>query len=324
MNVPGAACPSLRQAAPSSAAFSPAGVSDTKGVHPILGIGAGGAGGALRALGGGRRQLSGNMVSGGGAVMRGPGIQMFYIFYGNWSAAGSTVLRDLASSIGGTPWMNIVTTYYDTVGPASADIAFGGSAGDAYSFGRALTDANVWSVVSSALTSGRLPVTDNAVYFVLTAPDVTETSGFCSAYCGWHDVQTFGATTIKYSFVGDASTACLGSCYGGSAASPNGLKGIDGMASVIAHELAEAITDPTLNAWRDATGEENADKCAWTWGTTYATATGALANVRWGARDFLIQVRRARRRRGTVRHRRARAADDPPPPPRLAPRSKTG
>jgi hypothetical protein len=38
---------------------------------------------------------------------------------------------------------------------------------------------------------------------------------------------------------------------------------------------------------------ENADKCAWTFGTTYVVANGALANMRLGtgtsARDFLIQ-----------------------------------
>ena len=36
------------------------------------------------------------------------------------------------------------------------------------------------------------------------------------------------------------------------------------MASIIAHELEEATTDPDLNAWYDRRGEENADKCAWT------------------------------------------------------------
>jgi hypothetical protein len=38
------------------------------------------------------------------------------------------------------------------------------------------------------------------------------------------------------------------------------------MASIIAHESEEAISDPDLNAWYDSRGEENADKCAWTFG----------------------------------------------------------
>ena len=62
----------------------------------------------------------------------------------------------------------------------------------------------------------------------------------------------------------------------------------DELASVIAHEMEEAATDPQLSAWYDSSGLENADKCAWTFGTTY-TANGALANMKLGNREFLIQ-----------------------------------
>ena len=61
------------------------------------------------------------------------------------------------------------------------------------------------------------------------------------------------------------------------------------MASVISQELAETVTDPDLNAWFDSRGAENADKCAWTFGTTYTTSNGKKANVKLGSRDFLIQ-----------------------------------
>jgi hypothetical protein len=61
------------------------------------------------------------------------------------------------------------------------------------------------------------------------------------------------------------------------------------MASIIAHELEEATTDPDLNAWYDRRGFENADKCAWTFGATYLAANGAAANMKLGARDYLIQ-----------------------------------
>jgi hypothetical protein len=61
------------------------------------------------------------------------------------------------------------------------------------------------------------------------------------------------------------------------------------MASIIAHELEEAVTDPDLNAWYDPRGEENADKCAWTFGTTYLVANGSRANMKLGTMDYLIQ-----------------------------------
>ena len=34
--------------------------------------------------------------------------------------------------------------------------------------------------------------------------------------------------------------------------------GVDALLSVIAHELAESVTNPELNAWYDADHEENA------------------------------------------------------------------
>jgi hypothetical protein len=36
------------------------------------------------------------------------------------------------------------------------------------------------------------------------------------------------------------------------------------LGNVSGHELSEMVTDPTLNAWYDSQGNENSDKCAWT------------------------------------------------------------
>jgi hypothetical protein len=43
------------------------------------------------------------------------------------------------------------------------------------------------------------------------------------------------------------------------------------LANVSGHELSEALTDPRLNAWYDASGAENSDKCAWAFGPTLLT-----------------------------------------------------
>ena len=37
------------------------------------------------------------------------------------------------------------------------------------------------------------------------------------------------------------------------------------------HELSEMLTDPQLDAWYDSKGAENADKCAWTFGSSLLT-----------------------------------------------------
>jgi hypothetical protein len=72
-------------------------------------------------------------------------------------------------------------------------------------------------------------------------------------------------------------------------------KALSALANVSGHELSEMLTDPQLNAWYDQQGEENADKCAWTfsglvsiggqswkiqgnWSNAAATANSGYAN----------------------------------------------
>ncbi len=224
----------------------------------------------------------------GGPVMLGT-TTVYYIWYGNWTGnTAPTILNNFASNVGGSPYFNINTTYYDANKVhVSNSVVFGGSTTDNYSQGTTLNDAGVRTVVSNALTGNKLPTDSNAVYFVLTSSDVAESSGFCSKYCGWHTYSTINGKNIKYSFVGNAAR-CLGSCAI-QTISPNGNAGADGMVSVVAHELEEAVTDPNLNAWYDRRGEENADKCAWTFGNSYSTANGASANMNLGGMDYMIQ-----------------------------------
>ncbi len=240
------------------------------------------------AHGGGGRKTSGNGISyHNGPIITGT-TNMYYIWYGNWAGNSATsILTDLASNLGGSPYFNINTTYYNASNVhVTNSVHYAGSTTDNYSHGTSLTDANIQAVVSSAISSGSLPKDTNAVYFVLTSSDVTASSGFCTQYCGWHTHGTIAGSDIKYSFVGNPDR-CPSSCED-QTTGPNGNAGADGMASIISHELEEAVTDPDLNAWYDNRGYENADKCAWTFGTTYSSG-GALANVHLGSRDFLIQ-----------------------------------
>jgi hypothetical protein len=223
----------------------------------------------------------------GGPVMTG-GVTMYYIWYGNWAGnTATTILTDFAQNIGSSPYFSINTTYYNGSNThVSNSVIFGGSTTVGYTQGTSLSDAAIQAVVSSAISSGALPKNESGIYFVLTSADVTASSGFCTKYCGWHTYATMGGSNIKYSFVGNPDR-CISSCAQ-QTKGPNANAGADGMASIIAHELEEAATDPNLNAWYDNRGAENADKCAWTFGTTY-TANGALANMKLGARDYLIQ-----------------------------------
>jgi hypothetical protein len=222
---------------------------------------------------------------------------VYEIWYGNWTTKSTPARQALVDGflkgIGGTPWYNINTSYYNSTGVHvmnSVNVAGSTTVGGSYA--TSLSDSGVANVVSNAITSGALANDANGVYFVFTSKDVTETSGFLTKYCGWHTAMTVGSTWVKYSFVGDPSNG-LAACAAQST-SPNGDAAGDAMVSVAAHELSEAVTDPLLNAWYNSqSGMENGDLCAWNFGNVTRQSSGSFYNVTFRAgsvsTNYLIQ-----------------------------------
>lgn len=226
----------------------------------------------------------------GGQIMTTPTV--YVIWYGNWAqnngtdtAAGQQIVTDFFHAIGGSPYYKINTTYPSS--GITGNVVYGGSTTVAYPHGSNLTDAAIQTIVSEAIVGGHLPNDAAGLYFVLTSSDVNESSGFCTQYCGWHSWGTISGSNHRYGFIGNAAR-CITGCAAQSV-SPNGNAGVDGMVSVLAHELEEAATDPDGKTWYARSGKENGDDCAWTFGTSYQVANGAYANMKLGTRDFLIQ-----------------------------------
>jgi hypothetical protein len=229
----------------------------------------------------------------GGPVIATPTV--YVVWYGNWNRANGTdtpagqqIIRDFLQSVGGSPYFGINASYVPSSSTITGNVVWGGEATDTGSKGTSLSDSAVSSIVTSAIKGGKLPYNSSGIYFVLTSSDVNEASGFCTKYCGWHTASTLsGKGRLRYSFVGNAAR-CITSCAI-QTVGPNGNAGVDGMISVIAHELEETTTDPDLNAWYDSSGAENGDKCAWTFGTTSLLPNGAYYNMTLGSRNYLIQ-----------------------------------
>jgi len=234
----------------------------------------------------------------GGPIMPGtPNI--YYIWYGTWDASGAhltnrtsdspstqSLLNNLITGLSGSSYEHINTTYGDNSANVSGFMALGTSVSDAYSRGSVLLDSDIQAIVA-AHAGTDLPKDTNGIYFVLTSSDVVEATGFCAVYCGWHTSATINGADLKFSFVGNPDQ-CPMACEA-QTTSPNNNSGADGMASVIAHESEEAFTDPDLNAWYDSSGNENADKCAWTFGSTSTASNGSKYNITLGGTNYLIQ-----------------------------------
>lgn len=230
----------------------------------------------------------------GGPLMLNPH-NVYFIWYGNWTGnSATTVLPSFISGLSGSPYFGINTTYENGSNQnMSSSTIMAGQIFDSYSGGSSLSDSGVQTVVNRALLNGSLPRDANGIYFVLTSADVNETSGFCTSFCGWHThfAPSPNFTDIKYAFIGNPDR-CPSSCISflNQSNGPNGNRGADGMADVIAHELDESVTDPDLNAWYHTglTGE-NGDLCNFNMGSTFTAPNGTQANVTLGGRNFLIQ-----------------------------------
>jgi hypothetical protein len=89
--------------------------------------------------------VTGNGISyNGGPIMSG-NINVYLIWYGNWSGnTATTILPDFMSNIGGSSYFNINTTYSDSSNNVVANVVtYAGSTTDSYSQGTQLTDAAV-------------------------------------------------------------------------------------------------------------------------------------------------------------------------------------
>lgn len=240
--------------------------------------------------------------SNGGKVIENP--SLYVIWYGNWdasacaptngSASTESIITDFVSNLGGSDWNAINTTYFQKVNGkksfVNGALPVMGCTTDSYSQGASLdgtAEPQISDVVNHSLSTNLLPTDTNGVYLVITSSDVT-VNGFLTQFCAYHGAFSTGATTIKYAFAGDPSSN-VNQCAAQRSISPNDNVVADAMVSVIAHEIVEAISDPELQAWFDQAGFENADKCAWTYGTAYQVANGAFANMQIGNRQYLIQ-----------------------------------
>ena len=235
------------------------------------------------------------------------GVNVYYIWYGTWNHEGTTatsrIATDFITNLGGSPYHNINTTYYQGNGEfVSNVVTFGGAIDNVYSHGAALTEQDVAEVVQKAIDDLQLPLDPSGVYFVLGAADVTTGEGtetlFCTKYCGFHNYIVVEGTPVKYAFIGNPERCpdpCAPAKFG---ATPNGNLAADAMVNQIANQLSSTVTNPLGTGWFDRRGRENADKCAGRFGTTYAVANGAKANMRLGQRDYLIQKNWVNKGRG--------------------------
>jgi hypothetical protein len=85
-------------------------------------------------------------------------------------------------------------------------------------------------------------------------------------FCAYHSWGFCGGVEVQFGFFWDLD--------GDSGCDPQSTvsgesQGLQALANVSGHELSETRSDPQGDAWYAASGEENADQCAWTFGGAF-------------------------------------------------------
>lgn len=107
-------------------------------------------------------------------------------------------------------------------------------------------------------------------------PVYTDVPRGTAGYCAWHSSGTVTTPTGSIVRVQFAFFFNLDGDAGCDPQDSSNLhsQGLAALANVSAHELSEARSDPASpGAWYDRAGNENGDKCAWTFGAALATFT---------------------------------------------------
>ena len=205
-----------------------------------------------------------NLLYHGGPVMT-QGAYVEAIYWGaSWGTSAFTSdkrtgLLSFYSGFGGSSYEATNTEFTDATGHVGTTVTVGV---DHVDLSAAPKNGNHTSTILEEVCSHASSLVPDGYY-----PVYVDTPRGHSGYCAWHSAGTCSnGVTVQFAFFYnlDGDAGC-----DPEDASTTHSQGLEALANVSGHELSEALTDPHLNAWYDSNGQENADKCAWAFGTDH-------------------------------------------------------
>jgi hypothetical protein len=257
----------------------------------------------------------GPLVYHGGSVMQW-GAKTYAIFWiparlqnggaTSMSSHYQTVLKNLLLDYGKHGIDNNNTQYYQSSGTGKSYIQnYGYLAGsyvdtdpypasgctDTATPGNCITDAQIQAEITRVIELNGWIANIDSIFMLFTSSgegscfDASGAQCSYTYYCAYHGDYSLSGKSVIYANMpyGNPNT-----CQVPGTPSPNGDMAADTVATAASHELTEAITDPELNAWYTAQGNEIGDLCAYNYGVN--TWDTALANQMWNGRFYELQT----------------------------------
>lgn len=202
--------------------------------------------------------LPADVVDRGGPVVA--ATRTFAIFWGDpsaWPADVRSAQESVLRGLNGSDYFHIADEY---LRGASGTTSFGGSFTVTSSPPASPDKADnqtIGAAACAALQAGGVTVAPGDVAFVYGSALLSPTP----SWCAWHSYTGCNGTTLLIAFIPNVagSFGCLK--LGANAGCNDLSEDANATASLTAHELLEAMTDPLLSAWTDASGAEIGDKC---------------------------------------------------------------
>ena len=275
----------------------------------------------MRAAGGAAAADQGPLLyHSGGSIM--PSLTVYEIFWGpaklqtgaatGFSAKYSDVLVAFGALYSGHGISNNNTQYFQTINGTTTFVnnagALAGAVLDASPYpasgcndpatpGNCLTDAQAQAEILKVINLMGWKVGMDSIFILYTSSGegscmpANSPAADCAApggYCAYHSFIAPSSgkpeDAVIYANMPFANPA---GCFG-NGVSPNNDVFADTEVSVASHEVTESITDPLLNAWFTAQGNEIGDLCNQVFGVNNWDEGGA--NQQWGGRFFELQT----------------------------------
>lgn len=160
---------------------------------------------------------------------------------------------------------------------------------DSVTPGNCITDAQIQAEIQRVMKLKGWTPAINKIFLLFTSSgegscfDSSGTECAYTQYCAYHSYISTNPVTIY----GNEPYGDPNYCQVPGTPSPNGDPAADTAATAAAHEMTESLTDPELNAWITAMGNEIGDLCAYNYGTN--TWDSGNANQMWWGHFWEIQ-----------------------------------